>query len=582
MTPHRHLPPILLLSGLAIALLLAVSAWPQDGNAPGVLHISTRVVNVNVVVTAADGSPVRDLTLDDFTLLDGSESQKIAFFDAIDNGVPPPAPPPAPDTYTNRPEERGAAPSVTVLLFDTLNARWGSQGYALRGVRALLRQIQPQDHLGIYVLGEQLKVVHDATHDVSDLVDAIHRYDEKHSHARAQPATDEEESTGNPDLDAFLAGKDNRNRPELSGAGLTPGYQQDTLEFDLSMTAAALEAIARELSSFQGRKSLIWISSSLGPLGYFLTDDLGRSSGRWPGYASTVLQTMASSGDILDLERMIRLMNAAGIAVYTVDARGLETQNLQFGNPRPSTTLRSAGQATQELVSQTPQPNDAMLDLSSRTGGRSLFNRNDLETGIRRALDDSRFSYSLAYYPTHNKWKGEWRKIQVKVNRPGVTVLSRGGYFALPDASPVPPKDRIEFFRQIAASPLESTQVPLSVHMGVSSAPNGAHLAARVHLDVMPMLTRQKNGRWAGNFELMFMQLSDKEKLLDATQKDVNADLTPKRFEALAKRGWDLPVDLKFMPGATMLCVILHDKSTEAVGSVRIPLTRYSAALVAR
>jgi VWFA-related protein len=556
MPPRRHLPHILLLSCLATALLLAVSAWPEDQNAPGVLHISTRVVNVNVVVTAADGSAVRDLTQDDFTLLDGPESQKIAFFEAVDNGAPPPAPPPAPDTYTNRPEQRGAVPSVTVLLFDTLNSRWVSQGNALRGVRALLRQIQPQDHLGIYVLGEQLKVVHDATRDASDLVDAIGRYDEKHSHAPAQPAAGEDESTGNPGLDAFLAGKDNRNRFEHGGRTLTPGYKQDKLEFDLSMTAAALEAIARELSSFQGRKSLVWVSSSLGPLGYFLTDDLGRSSGRWPGYATTVLQTMASSADILDLERMIRLMNAAGIAVYTVDARGLETRNIQ--------------------------PNDAMLDLSSRTGGRSSFNTNELESGIRRALDDSRFSYSLAYYPTHNKWKGEWRKIQVKVNRPGVTVLSRGGYFALPDASPVRPKDRIEFLSQIAASPLESTQVPLSVHMAVSSAPNGARLTVLVHLDVLPMLTRQKNGRWAGNFELMFMQLGDKEKLLDATQKDVNADLTPERFEALAKQGLDLPVDLKLMPGATMLCVILHDKSTEAVGSVRIPLTRYSAALVAR
>jgi hypothetical protein len=295
-----------------------------------------------------------------------------------------------------------------------------------------------------------------------------------------------------------------------------------------------------------------------------------------------VLRTMASSADILDLERMIRLMNAAGVAVYTVDARGLETQDLQFRNPSPSTTLSSAGQATQELVNQIPQPSAAMLDLSSRTGGRSFFNRNDLETGIRRALDDSRFSYSLAYYPTHNKWKGEWRKIQVKVSRPGVTVLARGGYFALPDAAPVPPKDRIEFYSQIAASPLESTQVPLSVHLAASAAPDGAHLAARVRLDVVPMLTRQKDGRWAGSFELMFMQLSDKEKLLDATQKDVNADLSPEKFEALARQGWVLPVDLKFMPGATMLCVILHDKNTEAVGSVRIPLTRYSAALVSR
>lgn len=556
MTPRSHRPPILLLSALAIALLLAASAWPQDENAPGVLHISTRVVNVNVVVTAADGSTVRGLTRDDFTLLDGSESQKIDFFEAIDNGAPPSSAPLAPDTYSNRPEQSGAEPSVTVLLFDTMNSRWTAQGNAIRGVRALLRQIQPQDQLGIYILGEQLKVAHDVTRDASDLVEAIRRYDEKHSHAPAQPAAGEDESTGNPDLDAFLAGKDNQYRFEHSGRSLTPGYKQDKLEYDLSITTASLEAIARQLSSFQGRKSLVWITSGLGPLGYFLTDDLGRPFGRLPGYTSTVLETMASHQDVLDLERMIRLMNTAGIAVYTVDARQLETRNIR--------------------------PNSAMLDLSSRTGGRSFFNGNDLESGIRHALDDSRFSYSLAYYPTHNKWKGEWRKIQVKVNRPGVTVLARSGYFALPDAAPVPPKDRTEFFSQIAASPVESTQVPLTVQLAVSSAADGAHLTARVHFEVVSMLTRQKNGRWTGNFEVIFMQIGDKDKLLDATSKEITADLDDAHYADVAKKGTGISADLKFFSRARLLCVILHDKGSEAAGSVRIPLARYSAAIAAR
>jgi len=75
------------------------------------------------------------------------------------------------------------------------------------------------------------------------------------------------------------------------------------------------------------------------------------------------------------------------------------------------------------------------------------------------------------------------------------------------------------------------------------------------------------------------MQVGEKGKLLDATQKDVDADLSLQEYAEVAKNGWDLPADLKFMPGAEYLCVILYDKSSDAAGSVRIPLTGYAASL---
>jgi hypothetical protein len=69
------------------------------------------------------------------------------------------------------------------LLFDTLHSRLTSQAYALDRIRKFLHQIEPQDRLGIYVLGQDLEVAHDLTRDATDLVAAIQRYDELHSHA---------------------------------------------------------------------------------------------------------------------------------------------------------------------------------------------------------------------------------------------------------------------------------------------------------------------------------------------------------------------------------------------------------------
>ena len=554
-----------------MAALIGPSSRSHSQNADTALRVTTRLVNVNVVVTDALGNPVKGLTQDDFTLLDEGQPQKIAFFYPIDNGgLTPAASLLGQDTYTNRPTDYGALPSSTILLFDTLNSHWTSQGYGLHGIRKFLRQIEPQDYIGIYVLGDDLKVVHDFNHDATDLFTAIHRYDDLHSHSLQARAT-AEESTGDPALDRFLSGKDNRYRFALHGSGLSPAYRRDKLTFARQMTIASLQEISRQLAAVPGRKSLIWVSDQTpAGTGWLTVNDLAELNPDLPETPGNKFPDFPTVRDRDDVERLIRLVNDAGIAVYTVDSRGLETVDLGFRN--------TGGSGMSSSPATSPEPNEVLLELASRTGGRAFFNRNDLETGIRRAQDDARFTYNLAYAPDHNRWKGEWRKIQVQVNRPGATVLARGGYFALPDSRPVPPKNRFEFLSQIAASPIESSQLPLTVHIATPSGAKGPKIDAKVHLDPQLMLTNLDNGHHKGSFEVMFMQLDPKNKLLDATQKDVDADLDPNEFDAVSQKGWDLPVQLNFKPGTTLLCVILHDKASDAVGSVRIPLARYSRA----
>lgn len=567
---------------LTLVLLTGPGSRPQSQGTDTALRITTRLVNVNVVVTDALGNPVKYLTLDDFTLLDGGQPQKIAFFAVIDNGRPLSASPlPGPDTYTNRPADYGVPPSSTILLFDTLNSRWTSQGYGLYRIRKFLGQIEPQDHLGIYVLGDNLKVVHSFSRDASDIVEAIRRYEEAHAHPSAKSAA-QEESTGDPTLDRFLSGKDIRYRFELDGKGISSAYRRDKLFFANQMTTASIEGIARQLANGQGRKTLIWVTDSIGAMAHFESDDLDEFLASIGGQSGIKLPKLSAWENGVDIERMIRLINNAGIAVYTVDARGLETVDLDFRNTSPQVSLSSSTAPVTELLVRTPESNAALLELASRTGGRAFFNRNDLETGIRRAEDDGRFTYNVAYVPDHNRWKGEWRRIQVKVNRPGVTVLARGGYFALPDPRPVPPMNRFEFLSQIAASPIESSQLPLTVHIATTSGAMGPKIDAKVHLDPQSMLTDLVNGHRKGSFEVMFMQLDPKNKVLDATQKDVEADLDSQEYATITQKGWDLSAQLNFKPGATLLCVIIHDKASGAVGSVRIPLARYSPAPTAQ
>jgi VWFA-related protein len=564
--PRRAFPAL----AAVLALLLGSSARPQDKSADVALRATTRVVNLNVVVTDSQGNPVKDLAKDDFTVLDGGQPEKITLFASVDNALPRPAPPLAPDIYVNNLAVNGATPSVAILLFDTLNSRWSSQSNGLRQVRNYLRHLEPQDHLGIYLLGDKLTMAYSFTRDASDLLAALNRYDDKDPSAPSKLAPASERASPNPILDSFLSGAAIRDFA-LEPGDNKRGDARERQQLAIQMTTASLEGIARQLSTVQGRKTLIWVTDSVGPMRYFGDDDLDDYLASWRGQSGVSIPTAPAYEIGPDVESLIRLMNASGISVYLVSAEGLQTTNLAFGNtgaPPASGPVPLIGEG-----------HGAMLELAKRTGGRAFFNRNDLDTGIRRALDDSRFTYTLAYAPDHNKWKGEWRKIQVHVNRPGATVLTRDGYFAMPDPRLIAPKDRLEFLSQIAATPIDSAQLPIAVHISTSPGANGPQLAATVHINPQPMLLSGPNGHWTGNFEVMFIQLGDNNKLLDATQKDVDADLTPEKYAGVIQKGFTLPVLLPLKPGATLLCVILHDKNTDEVGSVRIPLARYTAAL---
>jgi VWFA-related protein len=70
--------------------------------------------------------------------------------------------------------------------------------------------------------------------------------------------------------------------------------------------------------------------------------------------------------------------------------------------------------------------------LADVSGGR-LFpaaSIRDLEPVLPELAQELRSVYSVAYYPENQEFDGNWRKVVVEVNRSGVVVRARPGYFA--------------------------------------------------------------------------------------------------------------------------------------------------------
>jgi len=472
-----------------ILTALAVSAmYRTRAHAQSVVQVKSRLVTVNAVVTDRLGNSINDLTQNDFTILDGGHSQKVQFFSKIENDSFSTYEAP-PDTYSNSYENGTAMPnSATVILFDTLYSHWTSQGYGLQRVRAFLRQLDPKDRIGVYVLGDNLEILHEYAKDSTDLIAAIHDYDSHYV-----PATNaaEQSSTGIVALDRFLTGSSNRWRA-VNDASKMPNSEAIVLRHEMFRTMLiALRQIASHLEAVPGRKALIWVTDNIpSPL-------------LSPNVTEDTEDIYRRFGEDLEVDEMVREMNRAGIAVYPVSAEGLQTMDLQFRDRPFAPDVKSPG----PFLTTPPNSHPEMEELAARTGGRALYNRNDLETGIAKAMKDSRVSYSLAYAPDHNKWKGEFRTIKVKVDRPDATVLARGGYFALPDPKPSLAKEEVQRMAQLADSPLDAAGLPFSAHLAGMVTASGM-LQLKLLFAPNIFLSAADDGKWRGNFDAVVLQLS--------------------------------------------------------------------------
>lgn len=158
------------------------------------------------------------------------------------------------------------------------------------------------------------------------------------------------------------------------------------------LTAQSMLFLARSLAGYPGRKNLIWLSEGF-PINLF--PEVGGG-----GALVTIEDYSPLAERIAD-----ELMNAQ-VALYPIDAAGVSI-NDRF----PAHT--------------------AMESMSDRTGGKTFFNRNDIDMGIRTSIDDGATYYTLEYYPANRVWDRKFRNIELKLDRPNAKLSYRRGYFAI-------------------------------------------------------------------------------------------------------------------------------------------------------
>src|SRR5229473_4842329 len=160
----------LTLSGTWCASAQNTSAPQISKTAPGAtVSVTTRLVQIAVVVHDKNGKPVRGLALGDFTVLDQGVPQTIAHFSEV--AEQPPAPSPAPlalNVFSNRFEDIGPAPAnAVVLLLDALNTRSEDLIYARLQTSKFLQNLSTPTPVAVYALEPNLRILQEFTVDRS-------------------------------------------------------------------------------------------------------------------------------------------------------------------------------------------------------------------------------------------------------------------------------------------------------------------------------------------------------------------------------------------------------------------------------
>ena len=417
----------------ALALMLASTSVVSQDTTDYTFRTKTELVLVNVTVRDKNGNPVRDLKREDFTVLEDNKQQQVVSFDlentdavlstaATEAPLLGKTPSKTPAKSTDVAQAIATRPlkdrRLIILFFDLSAMQPDEIDHATTAAQNYVeKQMVPADLVSIVSLGSSLTVNQDFTSDRALLKKTLQDFN------LGAGGGFEEGSTGTTEGTA-----------ETGGSFTTDDTEYNIFNTDRRLQA--LRSIADKLSSIEEKKSLIYFSSGM---------------------------------DRTGIENQSQLRSAtnaavkANMAIYTMDIRGL--QALVAGGEAQNASLRGTSPYSGKSMSSAFDSNfttqETLVTLAGDTGGRAFLDSNDFGRVFTGVQQDTSLYYLLGYHSSNSARDGRFRRITVRVNRPGVKIDFRRGYYAPADFQHATRDDRERQLDEELASDLPTTDLPV-------------------------------------------------------------------------------------------------------------------------
>jgi VWFA-related protein len=513
---------------------------PPADQPPVTFRVEVNYVEIDAIVTDAQGNPISNLTKNDFEIYEDGKKQDVATFSLV-----------------NIPIERAERPL-----------------FASAPVEA---DVQTNDHVEgrIYLL--VLDDVHTDLTRTPRVKAAATRFIETNfgtndlaAVAFTGRAGDGQDFTNNPRLLVNAINKFQGRKlrsgtlSRIEGARVNPATGalepgDDIDQMDRAFRARSMANSIRKLSEFMAgvrgrRKAMIMIGEGVDV-------DIYQAVGQLGSTASSVL---------LDTHDAIAAATRGNVTIYTIDPRGL--MNAESDLIEVSGTVGDAD--SRAIANEMRLSQDSLRVLADATGGFAAVNRNDLNGAFDRIVTENSSYYMLGFYSTNDRRNGRFRKLEVRVSRPGLRVRNRAGYYEARGRAPnqpaasTAPNALSPAVTEALASPLPVSGVPLKMFAAPfkGTAPNAA-IAMALEIDVRNLDFVEGNGTFNEQVDVAYSAVNSQGKIFPGERQTATLTLKPDTYERAKTRGFRVLSQTNLPPGRYQIRVAAGNKMGKA-GSV--------------
>lgn len=569
----RKAVSVMLLLIIVGTLTPRLSAQEAKKDQEPVLKLRSELVNVRAVVTDKNGAVVDNLRKEDFEVLENGRPQEVSFFSlekiAGRTRLPitaTPDPTKKPPSAAPTPSSATSSTGRTVVLFvDTVNL-------TIPNARTLKSELQKfvnsslgeQDQVALLTTTSALGVLEQFTRDRQVINRAIERLKPWQPETRTQFFT------------PFLAARVLNNDPEAKQLALCILNYDDGLpcRWDAAnnpraarmnpadenrinarargvllqavqrrkMTLSTLRAVAERMQELPGQKILALFSDGFSML------------------------TPSGQPDTAGIQSVVSRAARAGVVIYSFDTQGLKADafaDASFGTFMPPPAFSSY------MSFSSREYENGINALAADTGGKALFNTNNLNLGLERALDENSVYYALDYYPSDDTDTNKFREIKVRVkNHPEYKVRAQRGYLPADFNREEQPLTARQRLIKAMTGLLPATTIGVAATAKYLEAEgDAAQVSLAIHADANTFEYATEDSARAFDVELAVAVLDADGKLVKTINEQIKGALTTGQFEMAKRNGYKYAKRLELAPGIYNIRVGLMETRTERVGT---------------
>jgi VWFA-related protein len=526
---------------VSVGAIVALSAAPRaQQQAQPTFRTGTRLIVQTVSVKDKDGHAVEGLTAKDFVVVEDGVPQAISFveFQRLPDRrteTPPPStaprvagappvpsatqgqivtPPPADTRYRDR--------RLLILYFDLTAMPPADQARAYAAAQTFIdTQMQVSDLLAIMTFGGgAVRVKQDFTADRAQLREVMQTL-------------------------IFGDDKDGDGIPDNTDIGTAFG--QDDAEFSILNTdrqLSALQTAATMLRSLSEQKTLIYFASGL------------RLNG-----VDNQAQLRATTNAAI----------RANVALHPIDARGLVAQAPlgDASRPSPGGIGMFSGQLAQNAITSFQRSQDTLFALAKDTGGKAMFDYNDLAQGIVQAADSVTSYYILGYYSTHPANDGRFHRVKVSLAGGVAGELAfRQGYFADREFAKFTAADKERQLEEALMLENPVTEISIAMELNyfqLNSAEYFVPVAVKIPGSELALARRRGAPRTVIDF---IGEVKDDYGITVQNVRDkLDIKLSDDTASQLAKRPIQYETGFTLLPGKYVIKMLARDAETGRIGT---------------